>query len=106
MADIAALKKMRKDRFFESWDESVAKEHVTTSEASVGHLLDDLIALGDTPAERSVRRAVDLCIRRFNDLNDGWICTIEREFICDVVGDIVEAYGYECAEDWFDERDW
>jgi hypothetical protein len=106
MADFAALQRLREQRFFDGWDEFVAPEHVRDSEASVRRLIDDLIALGPQPTEEAVRRAVDACVRRFNDIDDGWICTIEREDIYDQVGRVVDACGFDCQEDWLDERDW
>lgn len=52
------------------------------------------------------REAVAECIRRFNSLDDGWICTIEREDICEQIGRVIDACGFECDEDWVGERDW
>jgi hypothetical protein len=106
MADIATLQRLREGRFFDGWDGFVAPEHVEASEASLRRLIDDLIALGPKPTEEAARRAVDACVRRFNDLDDGWICTIEREDIYEQVGRVVDACGFDCQEDWLDERDW
>jgi hypothetical protein len=106
MVDIAAVRRLREQRFFGGWDEFVAPEHVEASEASVRRLIDDLISLGPEPTEEAARRAVDECVRRFNDIDDGWICTIEREDIYEQLGRIVELCGFECDEDWLDERDW
>ena len=106
MADIAALQGLREQRFFDGWDGFVAAEHVEASEASVRRLIDDLIALGPKPTEEAARRAVDECVRRFNDIDDGWTCTIEREDIYEQVGRAVDLCGFDCQEDWLDERDW
>jgi hypothetical protein len=106
MADITALKSLRTQRFFEAWDGFVEPGHVKVSEANMRRLIDDLIALGLEPTEEAARRAVDECVRRFNDIDDGWICTIEREDIYVQVGRIIDCCGFECGEDWLDERDW
>ena len=106
MADRRALKKLCGERFFENWDEFLSPERVRASEGSVHLLVDALLALGPKPAGRAARSAVDACVRRFNDLDDGWICTIEREDIGDQIGRVVEACGFEYDEDWLDERDW
>lgn len=106
MFDIEALQRMRKQRFFDSWDEFISRERVEASEASVRRLIDDLIALGPQPTEDAARRAVDECVRRLNDIDDGWICTIEREDIYEQVGRVVDACGFDCQEDWLHERDW
>jgi hypothetical protein len=47
------------------------------------------------------------CVKRFNKLDDGWICTIEREDICDCLAQIVDLCGMDGSADWVDEdRDW
>jgi hypothetical protein len=106
MADISPLQGLREQRFFDGWDTFVTPERVEASEASIRRLIDDLIALGANPSEAAVRRAVEACVRRFNDLDDGWICTIEREDIYEQVGRAVEACGFDCQEDWLQARDW
>jgi hypothetical protein len=106
MSDLKALKSRQKERFFEGWDDFVDPEHVKASETSLRQLIDDLIALGAKPTEKKVRKAVDQCVRRFNKMDGGWINTIEREDIYDVIGDVVELTGFECEENWLDERDW
>lgn len=106
MADIAGLQRLRDERFFTGWDEFVEAERVAASEASVRQLIDDLIALGPMLSEKKARKAVDACVRRFNALDDdGWICTIEREDICEQIERAIELCGFECDEDWID-RDW
>jgi hypothetical protein len=102
----AALQKLRKKRFFEGWDEFIDAQHVAASEASMIRLVDDLLALDSKLTEKAARKAVDKCVKRFNDLDDGWICTIEREDICEQICTVVEACGFDCEEDWLDERDW
>jgi len=42
----------------------------------------------------------------FNELNDGWICTIEREDIFDTICEAIELCGLSCDEDWLDDREW
>jgi hypothetical protein len=106
MADLIALQRMRAQRFFDGWDEFISRERVEASEASVRRLIDDLIALGPQLTEDAARRSVDECVRRFNDIDDGWICTIEREDIYEQVGRVVDACGFDYQEDWLDEREW
>src|SRR5262245_3484778 len=106
MADDAALRLLREQRFFADWDEFVSPEHVAESEAAVRRLVDELLALGPEPSEEAARRAVDECVRRFNALDDDWIFTIEREDIYEQICRVVESCGFECEEDWLSERDW
>jgi hypothetical protein len=106
MADIAGLHRLRDERFFAGWDEFVSPERVAASEASVRHLIDDLIALGPELSEEAARRAVEACVRRFNDIDDGWIVTLEREDIYKQVGRVVDRCGFEYDEDWIGAREW
>jgi hypothetical protein len=106
MVDISALHQLRNRRFFEGWDGFRTPAQVTASEASIRELVDDLITLGPSPGEVAARRVVEQCVRRFNELDDGWICTIEREDIGDCIHDLVELCGFAWDEDWLDEADW
>jgi hypothetical protein len=106
MSDLIALQRLRQERHFDAWDEFLEREHVAASEANMRELIDALIALGPKPTENAARKAVDACVQAFNDIDDGWICTIEREDICDQICRVVEACGFECEEDWLSERDW
>ena len=100
------LKQLREERFFEGWDDFVDAKRVKAAEASIRRLIDYLIALGRGRTEVAARRAVDACVRRFNRMDDGWICTIEREDIFDQICRVVDACGLECDEGWLGERDW
>lgn len=106
MVDVAALRAYRERRSFAEWDGYVASEHVAASERSIRRLLGDLIALDPPATEQDARRAVDECVRRFNTLDDGWVCTIEREAIGDCIHDVVGLCGFAWSEDWLDEADW
>ena len=109
MAEPAALRKLRNERFFDGWDEFLGAEQVQASETSVRQLIDDLLALGTNPTEEAARRAVRECVRRFNELDQRdrhWICTDEREDIYEQIGRVVEACGFVYDDDWLDERDW
>jgi hypothetical protein len=106
MADIAGLRRLRDKRFFPSWDEFVSPERVAASEASVRRLIDDLIALGPELSEEAARRAVEACVRRFNDLDDGWIVTLEREDIYEQIGRVIDLCGFGYDEAWIGVREW
>jgi hypothetical protein len=101
------LAKVRGKRHFKSWDTFVDCPLVSRSEASIDKLIDDLILLGDEPDEAKARQAVARCVRRFNRMDDdGWICTTEREDICEVMDSLIETCGFEPGEDWQEDRDW
>ena len=107
MIDITSLRALRGQRFFAAWDGSVAPDRVADSEESIRRLIDALIELGPTADEIPVRRAVHDCVERFNSMDQGWICSLEREDICDVLGRVVECCGLSASADWIAEnREW
>jgi hypothetical protein len=107
MQDIPGLQQVRERRFFEGWDGYVAAEKVTASEDSIRSLIDALVALGPKGSKRTVRREVRHCVERFNELDEGWICTIEREDIVECLGQIVDLCGMDGSAEWVDEgRNW
>lgn len=107
MFDVTALRQFRTQRFFAAWDDSVSPESVAASEQTVRALIDSLIALGPAPPETAVQGAVHDCVERFNELDQGWISTIEREDICDCLSRIVEFCGLDSSADWIAEnREW
>jgi hypothetical protein len=93
-------------RYFERWDGFVAAERIAASEAALGQLADDLAALGASPDADAARQAVGRCVQRFNELDNGWICTIEREDIGDCIHDLVTGCGLDWDEEWLEDADW
>jgi len=91
---VDALEQHREQRFFRAWDGFVAAEHVSASEEAVRRLIDGVLAIGPVLDERTARRLVRQSVLRFNELNDGWICTIEREDICEELDRIIELCGF------------
>jgi len=104
--DLEALELLRSNRFFESWNGFVPAEKISASEEALRSFLNRLIQSGPTVDEALARAYVDDAVRLFNDLDDGWIVTTEREDICDRISDILAAAGFEPDEDWFCEREW
>ena len=107
MLDITALKHFHEQRFFAAWNGSVAPGTVAASEHTIRALIDRLIALGPSAPETAVQEAVHDCVERFNELDQGWISTIEREDICDCLSRVVELCGLDASADWIAEnREW
>jgi len=106
MPDIAGLRQYREVRFFANWDGFLAPESVAASEAIVRGVIDYLIAIGPGLSEDVARAAIAAGVRRFNDLDEGWICTIEREDIYEQFGKVIDLCGFKYDEDWTNERDW
>jgi hypothetical protein len=106
MSDISGLKELRERTAFGEWAGHVRADKVVAAEEAIRSLVDALIALGGSPKEADARKAAEQCVRRFNELDDGWITTIEREDIAAAICRAVELAGFECDEDWVDEREW
>jgi hypothetical protein len=105
--DFDGLQEHREQRFFQAWDGYVAAEHVSASEAAICRLIDKVMAIGPALDEGTARRSVRKSVLGFNKLNDGWICTIEREDICEELDHIIEFCGFSSDdEDWLAGRDW
>ena len=104
--NIDALKQLRDTRFFEAWDGFVSAERVNASEQIMRELVDTLVAADFPAGEPAVRQAVQVAVARFNQADDGWIDTIEREDICDQLSELVEVAGFSCEDDWLGGREW
>ena len=105
LSGIDALIERRKQPLFGGWAGFVSDERMRQSVGSVTQLIDDLVALGSTADESSVEKSVRRCVECFNDIDDGWITTIEREEICDAISQIVSLGGLTFDEAWLDARD-
>ena len=104
--DIDALKQHRSTRFFEGWDGFVSAERINTSERIGRYLVDTFSTAGPSINEPTVCQAVRYAVARFNEADDGWIATIEREDICDQLSRVTEIAGFGCEDGWLDGRDW
>jgi hypothetical protein len=111
MSDLPELLKRRDKRAFAHWDGFVPSELISKSEAAIARLIDRLVALGSEPTREQIQEEIDRCVQRFNDLDQSWkhpwICTIEREDICEELQDLIELCGYDGSEEeWIRGRDW
>lgn len=108
MSDLEALRQFRTENYFSNWSGSVLADDIEASEQSIRTLLDELIALGAKAPKGGVRSAFYACVERFNELNDrGWIGTLERDALCDLLERVADATGFEEAIEWIDDkRDW
>lgn len=106
MSDLKALESRRGTEPFADWDDFVPAGMADAGTAAVRDLVAGLIALGPTPDEAAAREAVSACVRRFNELDDGWIDTTVREDIAEALWKLIELAGFEADEDWIEDRDW
>src|SRR5579862_2234104 len=105
VSDLAALRQHREQPFCAAWSGHVRNAHIASASDSVRQLIDSIIALGANPRMNDVRQAVVDCVLRFNDLDDGWITTIEREDIADAICAVAKLAGFECDDEWIADRE-
>ncbi|MGF1579993.1 MAG: hypothetical protein ACFCD0_11590 [Gemmataceae bacterium] len=70
---------------FQSWEGFVTQEKIDATRRTFQHLLDRLIGLGVQASHDDVVKQFELCVEALNqlDLKDQFICTIEREELCE-----------------------
>jgi hypothetical protein len=100
--------KLRETRWFEGWEGMVPADRQADAEACIRQLIDEIIAMGEDPRKSAVRKAVERSIQRFNEIDEQWIMSTEREDIYYAINDIVDLTGIECDDfdDWFNGADW
>jgi len=108
---IASLIKYRKrltdekESYFADW--TITPKQREACWQNLAQTVDALIALG---RRGSVEDATDIfrqCVERYNKLDKGFICTIERDELCDILYKIGSYCGMDSEEDWVDEwREW
>jgi hypothetical protein len=109
----AALRRYRKrlddarDEYFQDWPISARKQAACWR--NLAATLDALIALGPRGSEDAARDLLRRCVQKFNrlDQRDQFICTIEREELCEMLYEIGDLCGLPADEEYVDEwRDW
>jgi hypothetical protein len=97
-----------RDSYFGDWPiEPGVRE---ACQENLSHTLDALIALGPGAPGVAALGVLRRCVERFNELDEAdepFICTIEREELCDILYEIGDLCGLESGDEWVDEwRDW
>jgi hypothetical protein len=114
--DVAGLKELAGAAFFLIWEDEDAgepEEVVEASRAVMQKTAHKLVELGPVARTADVLAVLQGCIEAFNELDtrwgSHWICTIQREDICDEFYRIVERTGLGDHPDLDDGtvwRDW
>ena len=103
--DVKQLRQIRGTIAFPDWN-AEQREDV---EALLRGTVDALLSLGPSAAETAVMHRLREAVDRLNEMDEtgGFIETMEREDLCDVLYRIGEAAGVSPDEEWVDEyRDW
>lgn len=108
---IASLVKYRKhldeekSSYFADWE--IEPEQREACRRNLVETVDALIALGRDGSVEDATAILQRCVERFNDLDEGFICTLEREELCGILYEIGGYGGLDDEEDWVDEwREW
>lgn len=88
-------------------DRPIAPDVREACRENVSGTLDLLVALGLEGSSEDALDVLRRCIEPFNELDDGFICTIEREELCEILCEIGDPCGLGGGDDWVDQwRDW
>lgn len=94
-----------KSIYFADWPITSAQREACLQ--TLVQTVDALISLG---ANGSVEDATIVhrdCIERYNELDDGFICSIERDDLSGILYELGDLSGLDGAENWVDKwRDW
>jgi hypothetical protein len=94
-----------KGSYFADWP--VKSEQREACWQNLAQTVDVLIALGERGTVEDATDILRRCVERYNELDEGFICTIEREELCDILYEISGYCGMDNEAEWVDEwRDW
>lgn len=104
------LARLSKGKRFTSWKSTVSAQAIQSVRELFDLTTQKLIALGPSRTEKQVAKAIHECIERLNKLDRKFgyfICTEEREDLCEAISQLVHACGFEelgeIADQW---RNW
>jgi hypothetical protein len=101
------LERLRRKQFSPGGEDYVEPEVLRAVRRAIRELIDGLIALGpDAPVPLQLN-LFHWATEQFNALDDGWIDTIAREDLCEILEDIAAAAGLVGYDDQLHaRRDW
>jgi hypothetical protein len=103
---VEGIEEVRK-RPFKGWETFVDSDQLRAARRLVRKTIDALLALGPDAAAPLKINLFHALIEQFNEIDDGWICTIEREDICELADDLADRVGLEeYGEALTGRRDW
>lgn len=94
-----------KDSYFGEWP--ITSEQREACRLTLVQTVDALIALGPRGSVEDATGVLRRCVERYNELDEGFICTIEREELCDILYELGDFCRLDSKEDWVDGwREW
>jgi hypothetical protein len=94
-----------KEAFFRDWP--ISAEVREACRQNLAATVDALIGLGPDAPAAAVSDVLGRCVERYNDLDNGFIGTIEREELADILYEVGRLAGMDDEDDWLEEwREW
>lgn len=109
MIDADGLRTYREGDILESWNDEVPQPALDATRNVLRQLIDELLALPPTAADTTIGELFSKCVDRLNDLDTEheFICTIEREDLCEELYTLGELCGVsENVDELLSDRDW
>jgi hypothetical protein len=102
------LVKLREANFLKGWSPSLSEEEVSKIRAIIEKGIDELIQISDRGSKDEKLSILKTIVININEADEGFICTIEREDLCEFLFEVGEAVGVDgdSVEDVLSERDW
>jgi hypothetical protein len=108
IASLTAYRKRLTDEkasYFSDWP--VSPEQREACWQNLAQTTDSLLALGPQGTVEDASDVLRRCVERYNELDEGFIGTIEREELCDILYALGDECGLGGEDEWVDEwRDW
>ena len=105
--DRAKLRALRSADFLATWN-GVSSSSIAATRSLLEAAVDGLAGLSDASSRNERAAIIRDAVGALNAANDGFICTLEREDICDFLVSVGTAAGLDEAtvDDALEERDW
>ena len=102
------LNSLRTATFLKQWSPGVSQENIAKTRSVIEHGIDEMLILGSDASEAARIQALSAIVRSLNDADDGFICTLEREDLCDFFFAMGEHEGISdrAVQEVLEERDW
>ena len=106
--DVDRLKVLRSAAFLEQWTPGVSKGDVEKTRSIIERGIDEIVGLGPEASESACVEVLRAIVRALNEADDGFICTLEREDLCDFLFAIGGRAGVResAVQEVLEERDW
>lgn len=109
MINADSLARYLEARILPQWDGEVPARHVDATRLTLQRLVNGLAGLPPAASTTEIGRLFVSCVDELNelDMNDQFICTIEREDICDELYKLGDICGVaDQIDSWLGNRDW